>query len=54
MSQSLAKVLVHIVYSTKHRKRISFQDEFRRSAQGMGSHSISVTPAIDQRGPLFL
>ncbi|MGI6416221.1 MAG: hypothetical protein ACOX1P_11170 [Thermoguttaceae bacterium] len=29
MSQSLAKVLVHIVHSTKHHKRVSFQDEFR-------------------------
>ncbi len=29
MSQSLAKVRVHIVHSTKHHKRVSFQDESR-------------------------
>ena len=29
MAQSLANVLVHIVYSTRHHKCISFQDEFR-------------------------
>ncbi len=29
MPESLAKVLVHIVYSTRHHKCISFQDEFR-------------------------
>ncbi len=34
-----AKVLVHIAYSTKHHKRIAFQDEFRAICpQGMGSH----------------
>ncbi len=29
MAESLANVLVHIVYSTRHHKCISFQDEFR-------------------------
>ena len=53
MSQSLAKVVVHIVHSTKHRqpcianqeehhKRISFQDEFRELCN---RHRI----AIDER-----
>ncbi len=36
MSQSLAQVLVHIVYSTKHHKRIAFQDEFRAICQRHG------------------
>ena len=42
MAQSLANVLVHIVYSTKHHKRISFQDEFRALCP---RHGI----ALDQR-----
>ena len=36
MPESFAKMLVHNVYTTKHRKRISFQDEFRALCQRHG------------------
>ena len=36
MPQSIAKVIVHIVYSTKHHRRMSFQDEFREMCKRHG------------------
>ncbi|MGI6417358.1 MAG: hypothetical protein ACOX1P_16985 [Thermoguttaceae bacterium] len=36
MPESLANMLLHIAYSTKHHKRISFQDGFRAICQRHG------------------